>query len=168
MIVVQALYGLKSSRAAFRSHLAETLGNLGYRPSRADPDILICPAVKLNGFKYYEYVLTYVDDIICISHKAMLTMKGLQSKFELKDDKIEEPDVYLGASLSKMTNNSGCKYWAMSSDKYCAVSVDNVTEVLEKKGLRLPSKCYTPLLNGYRLELDTSPELKSGGVQYYQ
>ena len=56
----------------------------------------------------------------------------------------------------------------MSSDKYCAAAVANVTEVLEKKGLRLPSKCLTPLSNGYRPEMDTSPELKADGVQYYQ
>ena len=44
----------------------------------------------------------------------------------------------------------------------------NVSDVLEKKGLRLPSKCLTPLSNGYRPELDVSPDLKADGVQYYQ
>ena len=39
MIVVQALYGLKSSGAAFRSLLAETLRDLSYEPSQADPDV---------------------------------------------------------------------------------------------------------------------------------
>ena len=39
MIVVRAFYGLKSSGAAFRSLLAETLYNLGYTPSKADPDV---------------------------------------------------------------------------------------------------------------------------------
>ena len=126
------------------------------------------PAVKDNGFQYYEYVLTYVDDVLCVSHDPMSTMKGIQEKFKLKDDKIEEPDVYLGASLTKINNESGHACWAMSSDKYCAAAVDNVTEVLEKKGLRLPSKCLTPLSSGYRPEMDTSPELKADGVQYYQ
>ena len=168
MIVVRALYGLKSSGAAFRALLAETLHDLGYVPSKADPDVWMRPAVKSNGFTYYEYVLCYVDDVLCISDQAMNTMKGIQETFKLKDDKIEEPDVYLGASLSKMNNETNKECWAMSSDKYCAAAVANVTEVLGKKGLRLPSKCATPLVHGYRPEIDVTPELKADGLQYYQ
>ena len=50
MIVVRALYGLKSSGAAFRALLVETLHDLGYVPSKADPDVWMRPAVKSNGF----------------------------------------------------------------------------------------------------------------------
>ena len=106
MIIVWALYGLKSSEPAFRTLLAEVLYDLNYHSSKTDPDVYMRPAVKENGFQYYEYVLTYVDDVLCVSHDPMSTMKGIQEKFKLKDDKIEEPDVYLGASLSKMNNKS--------------------------------------------------------------
>ena len=54
MIIVRALYGLRSSGAAFRALLAETLFNMGYKPSLADPDVYMRHAVKCNGFKYYE------------------------------------------------------------------------------------------------------------------
>jgi hypothetical protein len=54
MIIKKALYGLKSSGAAFRAHFAETLDTMGYKPSYADPDIWLRPAVKPDGFKYYE------------------------------------------------------------------------------------------------------------------
>ena len=37
-IVKKALYGLKSAGAAFRSLLADTLSDLGYKPTKADPD----------------------------------------------------------------------------------------------------------------------------------
>jgi hypothetical protein len=57
MIIVRALYGLKSSGAAFRALLAEALYDTGYGPSKADPDVWIRPAVKPDGFEYYEYVL---------------------------------------------------------------------------------------------------------------
>ena len=125
------------------------------------------PAVKPDGTKYYEYVLCYVDDVLSISNDPMATMKGIQNKFKLKDDKIEEPTSYLGAQLSKMTNVEGTECWAMASDQYCDAAVNNVSEVLEKKGLRLPSKCVTPFTTGYRPEIDTTPELKADGVQYY-
>ena len=51
MIVVRALYGLKSSGAAFRALLAETLYDLDYLPTKADPDVWIRLAVKANGFE---------------------------------------------------------------------------------------------------------------------
>ena len=50
MIVVRALYGLKSICAAFRALLAETLYYIGYNPSKSDPDIWLRLAVKLDGF----------------------------------------------------------------------------------------------------------------------
>ena len=39
MIVVRALCGLESSGAAFRTLLSETEYDLGYTPSKADPDV---------------------------------------------------------------------------------------------------------------------------------
>ena len=81
MIIKKALYGLKSSGAAFRAHLAETLYDLEYKPMRADPDAWIRPATKANGFEYYEMVLVYVDDTLCISEDPKATMHGIQGTF---------------------------------------------------------------------------------------
>ena len=98
----------------------------------------------------------------------MTTMKGLKWSFKLKDNKIEEPDVYLGASLSKMINDTNKECLEISADKYCAAAVANITNTLHKKGRRLPNKCTTPLSCGYKSELNTTPELKANGAQYYQ
>ena len=106
-MIFRALYGLKLSGAAFRSFLAETLNSLNYCPSYVDPDVWMRPAVKPNGYQYWEYVLCYVDDILCISHKPEETMKGIQSDFKLKDDKLEEPTYYLVATVSKIRNTDG-------------------------------------------------------------
>jgi hypothetical protein len=67
IFIIRALYGLKSSGAAWRNHLANTLHSMGFRSSLADPDVWLCPACKPNGFKYYEYLLAYVDDILVLS-----------------------------------------------------------------------------------------------------
>ena len=45
MIVKMALYGLKSSGAALRVKLAGVLHDIGYTPSKADPDVWISPAM---------------------------------------------------------------------------------------------------------------------------
>ncbi|KAI2504254.1 Reverse transcriptase (RNA-dependent DNA polymerase) [Fragilaria crotonensis] len=166
-LVKKALYGLKSAGAAFRSLLADTLHDIGYKPTKADPDVWLRPAVKANGFEYYELALCYVDDILCISDDPKATLLDLTTVFKLKDDKIEPPEIYLGAQLDKMVIG-GAECWTMSAEKYVMASVKNVEEALAKRGLRLPSKCYTPLPSDYRPELETSPELKSDGIQLYQ
>jgi len=50
--IVHALYGLKSSGAAWRAHFAQTLSELGFKSSLADPDVLMEPAGKAGGTKY--------------------------------------------------------------------------------------------------------------------
>ena len=57
-------------------------------------------------------ILCCVNDVLSISHDAMKTMKGIQHKFKLKDDKIAEPENCLGTELSnimtaKMDVNAG-------------------------------------------------------------
>jgi hypothetical protein len=101
-LVKKALYGLKSAGAAFRALLAETLHDIGYAPTRADPDVRLRPVVKGDGFEYYDLVLCYVDDILSISADPADALKGLQTTFKLKDDRIEVPDIYLGAALGRM------------------------------------------------------------------
>ena len=164
MIITRALYGLKSAGASFRAFLGEHLYDMGYRPCMADPDVWLRPAVKNCGFQYYEYVLTYVDDCLAISHNPKAIMQGIQSKFKLKNDKYDEPTIYLGATLAKMTTASGIDCWTQSSDKYVAASIQSVETTLAEKGNKLPLKCLTPFSSGYRPESDTSPELGAAGI----
>ena len=149
MFIHKALYGLKSSGAAFHAHLAETLDDIGFVPTRVDPDVWHQTAVKEDGFEYYEYVLCYVDDILAISHKVKDDLKAVQAIFKLKDDKIEPPDMYLGATLSVMEDD-GIQGWCMTSDKYVKAAVENVEQELARVNQRLPSKCRTPMTTGYR------------------
>jgi hypothetical protein len=166
-LVKKALYGLKSAGAGFRSLLADTLIDTGYKPTKADPDVWIRPATKSDGFEYYEMVLCYVDDILSISDDPKSTLLALTSTFKLKDDKIEPPEMYLGAQLGIMQVDD-VECWTMSAEKYVVSAVKNVEEALAKKGLRLPNKCYTPLSSDYRPEPEVSPELKNDGIQLYQ
>ena len=60
MIVVRALYGLKSSGASWRAILAQSLTDIGYtRSTRVGPDVWILPAFKPDGFEYYEMVAPF-------------------------------------------------------------------------------------------------------------
>ena len=70
LFFVRSLYGLKSAGSAWRAVLAEALVQLGFKSTRADPDVWIWAAVRLDGGKYYEILFVYVDDILVLSHKA--------------------------------------------------------------------------------------------------
>ena len=76
-IVRKALCGLKSAGAAFRALLAETLFDMGYVPTKADPDVWLRPAVKADGFHYYEMELYYVDDVLSISATPEAALQAL-------------------------------------------------------------------------------------------
>ena len=167
-MVTRALYGLKSSGAAFRTFLADHLHDIGYRPSIDDPDVWMRPGLNPDGFRYWEYILCYVDYILCISHDHKKSMQMIQNKFKLKDDKMEPPQTYLGATITQMDNVDGDLCWAMSSDQYCVSLVTNVEEELQKKGLRLPSKCPSPFIHCYKPEDDCTTELKENGTQRFQ
>ena len=52
VLIVWALYGLKSSGARWRDHMAATLHETSFKEYKVDPDIWMRPAVKLNGDKY--------------------------------------------------------------------------------------------------------------------
>ena len=67
-----------------------------------------------------------------------------------------------------METADSVEFWTMSSKTYCKAAVHNVESTLNARGRRLSSKCRDPLKSGYRPELDTTPELKAGGVQQYQ
>jgi hypothetical protein len=84
MIVVRALFGLKSLGATFRAFLGEHLCGMGFRHSEADPDVWLRPACKPDGTKYYEMILCYVDDLLAISVKPEGIMKSVQERFKLK------------------------------------------------------------------------------------
>jgi hypothetical protein len=101
MLVIRALYGLRSSGAAWRAHLAQTMYDLDFKPCEADPDVWMRKATKADGFKYWEYVLVYVDDILALSHDAESIMKNLAALYRLKEDP---------ATKNKYAKVSGSKY----------------------------------------------------------
>lgn len=131
-IVVRALYGLKSAGASFRSFLAKWLDEIGFKSSVADPDVWMRAAVKPDGEEYYEYILLYVDDILSISTKAKEILESMQGgTIRYKNNKIEEPDIYLGAKLAKKKNKNGIQCWTITSLDYVKAAINTVEEALK-------------------------------------
>jgi hypothetical protein len=174
--IVRAMYGLPVAGASFRAYLASHLRTLGYVPCRADPDVHMRTAVMKNGDKYYQYMLAYVDDLLCCGEDPKSQMNMIQGKFTLKDGTVEEPTLYLGADVEKFyisESDDPLKIrWAMSSTNYTKKAVAEVERELATAAYGfscLPTRgIKTPLASEYRPELDSSPELDHKQQNYYQ
>jgi hypothetical protein len=110
-IIVCALSGLKSPGASFfRNHLTGFMREMGYQSSKADPEVWLKGETRPgDGFKYYSYVLCYVDDVLCIHHNAMEQICAIDKRFPLKKTSVGDPDIYLGAKLRKVVLENGVK-----------------------------------------------------------
>ena len=64
-----------------------------------------------GGEAYYEILLTYVDDILCVSEKPNDTLDAIRPFYTLKEDG-KEPERYLGANVSKVQLPSGRESWS--------------------------------------------------------
>jgi hypothetical protein len=144
---------------------------LGFRPCKADPDVWIRDATKPDGTQYYEYVLTYMDDIFATSLAPMTIIKGLEEFYTLKKGSVGEPQQYLGAQIRKFyiegSDDPSKPRWAMSSETYVKGALRDVEHELDKAGMRLPSKASTPFTSGYHCEVDATSELDERRASYY-
>jgi len=115
---------------------------------------------KIDGSKYYAYLIAYVDDVLAIDESPDKIMKQLGQLYRLKGD-IEFPKLYLGTNIKRWEFEDGGKTYAMGSDSYC------------KEAIRVSKQLHTqlsmpPLSNSknsgdesfhsssYCLELDSS------------
>ena len=82
LIIHKALYGLKSSGKEFGDLLSSCLKELGFTPSKAEPEIFMR---EKNGI--YEYIATYVDDLCLVMKEPEAFLEILQTEpycFKLK------------------------------------------------------------------------------------
>ena len=80
--------------------------DIGFMTSKGGPDVWMHKATKPCCYKYYEYVIVYVGNILCCSHQAETVMKTVAKLYCLKKDpkigKSYTPlEIYLGGEASK-------------------------------------------------------------------
>jgi hypothetical protein len=127
VLIVRALYGLRSAGAAFRNHLAGCMKHLGWHPCRADRDLWMKAEARLDdGVLYWAYILIYVDDILCVHHDPGDPLANLDEYFKMKEGSIQVPTFVLCAKLKKNFLPNGVVAWVMSSRKYVQSAVQSV------------------------------------------
>ena len=146
--------------------------HLNFASCPVDPDVWMQPAKKSDGSTCYDYILLYVDDALVISERAESIMRTeLGWYFELKEESIGSPSLYLGGNVRKVVLEDSTHAWAISSSQYVQTAVKNVEEYVntqDRKDLRLPTRAETPMRTSCRLELDVTPELDEKDSSYYQ
>jgi hypothetical protein len=160
-LIVRALYGLKSTGAAFSNHLASCMYHLGWKPCLSDQDLWIKEETRPDDVvKYWAYILIYVDDILCVHHDPGTSLAQIDKYFKMTPCSILEPTFYLGVKLKKTVMPNGVVAWVMSSSKYVQEAVKNVQEYLKKNGdSKLKKKASAPFEATYRAEIDESQVL---------
>jgi hypothetical protein len=111
-IIVCALYGLKSTGAAFFVHIASFMRQMGYTSCKANPDLWYKAETRpADNFRYYAYILCYVDYILCIHHDPMSVLNLINGYMQLKPSLVGDPDIYLGAKLKMTQLENGIWAW---------------------------------------------------------
>jgi len=141
--------------------MAQTLRDLGFRSTLGDPDVWIREAMKSDGFKYYEMVLIYVDDILHLSHQPEIVMEAIGKVYRIKEGSLGPPTRYLGADIKKYQVADGFEYWSMSARTYVKNAVKNLEDTLALEGKMLKQfasdkSAERPLPISYRPEVDVS------------
>lgn len=83
-IIKRALYSGKTAGSNYWKHMRTCMEHLRFRSCKGDPDVWIRKADKSsNGTKYWEYVLWYTDDALCVSHHPKEVLEKETESFGL-------------------------------------------------------------------------------------
>ena len=168
-VIVRALYGGKSAGADYWRHVRKAMDEMGFSSCKADPEVWMRPGIKDDGSEYWQYVLLYTDDILCVmEHPEKFLREEMGTRFTLKEKSIGPPTQYLGNKVSNITLENGPSCWSFSSSQYVQSAVKNVEETLDKSGEKLPTRAKSPWPSNYRPEADISPELSPTKATYFQ
>ncbi len=136
---------------------------MGYTFCKADPDLWYKAETRpVDNFRYYAYILCYVDGILCVHHDPMTILNSINEYMPLKPSLVGDLDIYLGAKLRMTQLNNGIWAWGLSHSKYVAQAVKNCAKHLTKNlnnRFRLPQQADNPFLYDYCPKLDLSDPL---------
>jgi hypothetical protein len=156
-VIIRALFGLKSSGAAWRSHFANDLFDMGFQSSLADPDVWLRAATKSNGFEYFEYILVYVDDQLTISENAKAITQQLITDYKSRLNEVDPPTKCLGAKVGKQTLSDRTQAWFMSAEEYLKKAIPEIEREFGKiVSLFGKSALDTPAPTDFHPEMDQS------------
>jgi hypothetical protein len=126
---------------------------MGYTPSKADTDFWI---KRVND--HYEYIATYVDDVLVYSRDPEAVIKELQCDYILKG--IGSPRYYLGGDILNLVTPEDDLPPTKDPDTTIALSAEtyitNAVEKYEQKFGCPITPYHSPMEHSYHSEEDTT------------
>ena len=103
LIIVKALYGLRSSGKRYAEKASEVLRAMGFTISRADPDVWMR---RIDD--HYEYIAVYVDDLAIASKNPKAITDALQNDHKLKLKGVGPLTYHLGCDFFRDKDGTLC------------------------------------------------------------
>lgn len=166
-IIVRALYGLKSSGAAWHAMFAQSIMDLGFVSCKSDPDVWRRAATKSTGFKYYEYILVYVDDCIIVSEFPQNILDKFKSNYNYRLKDVGEPSRFLGAKIGRVVVE-GKDSWFISAQDYLEKALATIEETYGKLEQLFKTRMDTPAPTDFHPEIDSTEFLDDDTTTLYQ
>ena len=126
--VKKALHSLPTSVNRWHAHLSQTLRDVGFKPTRFDPDVWIR---RRDGG--YDYIGTRTDDILVVAKHPARVLEKLQKTYMI--NKFGPPLHHLGCDYEQVKKGYNVK-WIMSSFTYIKECLSKVCALLNVTTLR--------------------------------
>ena len=81
LVMYKALYGTRLGGACWHDNFFDILHDMGFKPSKADPDIWM---KRSKDGSHYEYMAVYVDDLAISMKNPKSFCDTLKEKYKLK------------------------------------------------------------------------------------
>ena len=98
LVMYKALYGTRSGGACWHDKVFDILHDMGFKPSKADPDIWMKSSKDAN---HYEYIAVYVDDLAICMKDPRSFCDTLKEKYKLKLKGVGPINYHLGCGYTR-------------------------------------------------------------------
>ena len=157
LVMYKALYGTRSGGACWHDKFFDILHPMGFKPSRADPDIWMKSSKDAS---HYEYIAVYVDDLAICMKDPKSFCDTLKEKYKLKLKGVGPINYHLGCGYTRDEDGT----LVADPRKY----VEKILESYEKTFGEKPKKTKTPLVRGDRPESDIFDFCDQDQIKQYQ
>ena len=98
LVMYKALYGTRSGGACWHDKFFDILHDMGFKPSKADPDIWMKSS---KDGSHYEYIAVYVDDLAICMKDPKSFCDTLKEKYKLKLKGVGPINYHLGCGYTR-------------------------------------------------------------------
>ena len=98
LVMYKALYGTRSGGACWHDKFFDILHHMGFKPSRADPDIWMKSSKDAS---HYEYIAVYVDDLAICMKDPKSFCDSLKEMYKLKLKGVGPINYHLGCGYTR-------------------------------------------------------------------